>query len=81
MSDKPRKVEVYEKRFIIPDELIDGLKVQVREDIEKGTHRLIGTILFDRDIMTTIQIDEVLEVLLGSNVSSQSTTPPQAGGV
>ncbi len=80
MSDKPRKVEVYEKRFgiiaiekgfITPDELIDGLKVQVREDIEKGTHRLIGTILFDRDIMTDIQIDEVLEVLLGSNVSSQ----------
>ncbi|MBL7175658.1 MAG: hypothetical protein ISS66_07500 [Desulfobacteraceae bacterium] len=80
MSDKTRKVEIYEKRFgiiaiekgfITPDELIDGLKVQVREDIEKGTHRLIGTILFDQDIMTDIQINEVLEVLLGSNVSSQ----------
>ena len=72
MSDKTGKIENYEKRFgvlaiekgfITPDELFEALRVQVQDEIEKGTHRLIGEILLDRNSMTAAQIDEVLKVV------------------
>ena len=72
MSEKPRKMEFYEKRFgliaiekgfITPDELIKALTIQVREDIEHGTHRQIGEILLDQDIMSANQIEEVVKAI------------------
>ena len=72
MSDKTGNIENYEKRFgvlaiekgfITPDELFEALRVQVQDEIEKGTHRLIGEILLDRNSMTAAQIDEVLKVV------------------
>jgi len=72
MSDKTGNIENYEKRFgvlaiekgfITPDELFEALRVQVQDEIEKGTHRLIGEILLDRNSMTPAQIDEVLKVI------------------
>ena len=68
MSDKPRKIEHYDKRFgiiaiekgfITSEDLIEALKVQVGEDIEEGTHRLIGEILLDMDKMTAMEIEMV----------------------
>ena len=56
MADKPVKIEHYEKRFgliavekgfITPDDLIAALTIQVREDIEHGTHRQVGELLLD----------------------------------
>ena len=72
MSDRPRKIEHYEKRFgiiaiekgfITKDELIDALRIQVKEDIKKGTHRLMGEILASQDKMTARQIEDVLAEL------------------
>ena len=72
MSDKTGNIEHYEKRFgvlaiekgfITPDELFEALRVQVQDEIEKGTHRLIGEILLDRNSMTPAQIDEVLKLI------------------
>ena len=72
MSDRPGKIEHYEKRFgitafekgfITPENLIDALKIQVKEDIALKTHRLIGEILLDLDHMTAVQIQEVLDVI------------------
>jgi len=72
MSDKTGNIENYEKRFgvfaiekgfITPDELFEALRVQVQDEIEKGTHRLIGEILLDRNSMTPAQIDEVLKLI------------------
>jgi len=72
MSEKERKVERFEKRFgviavekgfITPDQLFDALKVQVQDDIEMGSHRLIGEILCAREAMTFEQVDQVLRVL------------------
>ncbi|MFX0201400.1 MAG: hypothetical protein ACFFCW_35235 [Candidatus Hodarchaeota archaeon] len=72
MSGKPRGIEHREKRFgiiatengyITADELIDVLKVQVQEDMEYGSHRLIGEILLAQGKMTVGQIDHVLRLL------------------
>jgi hypothetical protein len=74
MPSSPGKIKIgdYEMRFgttavekgyITPDELIDALKVQVHEDIEHKSHRLIGEIFLDQGKMIAGQVDEVLEVL------------------
>lgn len=72
MSDNPGKIEYYEKQFgiiaiekgfITSDELIDALKTQVEEDVEIGTHRLIGEILLDKDYITATQIENVLNTI------------------
>ena len=72
MSDKPGKIEHYEKQFgiiaiekgfISSDELIEALKIQVKEDIEYETHRLIGEILLDQNFITAQQIQEVLNTI------------------
>ena len=66
------KIEQYEKRFgmiaiekgyISPEDLNEALKVQVREEIEIGNHRLLGAILLYQDRITAIQIDDVVKTL------------------
>jgi hypothetical protein len=52
-----------EKGFITKDQLVEALSVQARENVENGSHRLIGQILLDCGLMTQAQIDEVLEML------------------
>lgn len=54
-------VTAVEKCFITADQLIDALKIQVTEDLERGQHRLLGRILLDQGLITVQQIDEVLE--------------------
>ena len=72
MEIKTHKIEHYEKRFgviakekgfITLDDLIKALTIQVKEDIEKGKHRLIGEILCDKDVMSPTQVEDVLKVL------------------
>ncbi len=70
MPDKPKGIKHYEKRFgliaikkgfITEEDLIKALSVQVREDVEFGTHRQVGEILLDLDIMNANQIEEVIK--------------------
>ena len=72
MEKKPANVDHLEKRFgiiaiekgyITPEELVDALRVQVREDIEYGCHRIIGEILLAQGNMIHAQIEEVLKTL------------------
>jgi hypothetical protein len=72
MPEVTRKAERFEKRFgvvavekgfITPDQLFDALKIQVQDDMEAGSHRLIGEILCAHDVMTSDQVDQVLQVL------------------
>jgi hypothetical protein len=56
-----------EKRFINANQLIEALRIQVMEDIEKGKHRLIGRILLEQGWMTLSQIDDVL-ASMGKNL-------------
>ena len=69
MSDKPGRIEHFEKQFgiiaiekgfITSDNLIEALKIQVEEDIDYKTHRLIGEILMERDFINAAQIQDVL---------------------
>lgn len=70
MADKPGKIEHYEKQFgiiaiekgfITSDNLIETLKIQVEEEIQYKTHRLIGEILLDKGYLTPSQIQSVLD--------------------
>ena len=51
-----------EKGFITLDQLIEALKIQIKEDLDDlTTHRLLGEILTELGFMNTKQIDEVVE--------------------
>ena len=56
-----------EKGLVTADQVIEALRVQVIEDIEKGRHRLIGRILLEQGLITLSQIEEVLESM-GKNL-------------
>ena len=61
--DKRFGVTAVEKGLITLDQLFDAMRIQLTEEIEKGEHRLIGTILFDMGVLSLPQIDEVLDAL------------------
>ncbi len=61
--DKRFGVIAVEKGFITKDQLFEALKVQITEEIEKKEHRLIGRILYDLELLTLSQIDEVLDTI------------------
>ena len=72
MSDKTLKIDHSEKRFgviaveqgmITRNQLLEALKAQVADNVEKGTHRLIGEILYQQGAITLAQISEVLMAL------------------
>ena len=52
-----------EKGFIKPNDLIEALRTQVIEDMEKGEHRLIGRILMEWGHICAEQIEEILNIL------------------
>jgi len=56
-----------EKGFITADQVVEALRIQVLEDIERGGHRLIGRILLENGQITLPQINEVLATL-GKNI-------------
>jgi hypothetical protein len=72
MSKDHSKIEHYEKQFgiiaiekgfINPDMLIDALKTQIEEEVEFHAHRLIGEILMEKDCLTAMQIQEILNAI------------------
>jgi len=52
-----------EKGFITPDILIEALRVQVLDDVEKGRHRLLGRILLEQGHLDLDQIETILKEL------------------
>lgn len=61
--DKRFGVTAVEKGFITKDQLFEALRMQITEEIEKKEHRLIGRILYDMELLTLSQIEEVLDTL------------------
>ena len=49
--------------FVTPDQLVDALAIQLKEDLTGQPHRLIGTILYDLGFMTVTQIQAGLKEL------------------
>jgi len=69
MASEHSNIEHYEKQFgiiaiekgfITADMLIEALKTQVQEEVGFRTHRLIGEILMEKDYLTAMQIQEIL---------------------
>ncbi|OGP96828.1 MAG: hypothetical protein A2Z39_04480 [Deltaproteobacteria bacterium RBG_19FT_COMBO_46_9] len=58
-----------DKGFIIAEQLIEALRTQVIGDIEQKEHKLIGTILLERGLVTREQIDEVVKELANKRTS------------
>ena len=52
-----------EKGFITEDQLFQALKIQAQENLAEGKHRLLGQILLEEGLITTPQIEEVLDVI------------------
>jgi hypothetical protein len=50
-----------EKGYITLDQLLEAIDIQIREEMEEGKHRLLGTILFEHGLITILQIDDVLK--------------------
>ena len=51
------------KGFVTTNQVVEALKIQVMENIEKREHRFIGKILLEQRLITNSQIDEVLKSL------------------
>jgi len=49
--------------FITKDQLKDAFMAQLDDDLNGRDHRLIGTILFEKGLMTWEQVDRVLKEL------------------
>lgn len=52
-----------ERGFITEDQLFQALKIQAKENLAEGKHRLLGQILLEQGLITTPQIEEVLDVI------------------
>jgi hypothetical protein len=52
-----------EKGFITPEILIEALRIQVLDDVEKGRHRLLGRILLEQGHLDLDQIEAILKEL------------------
>jgi hypothetical protein len=51
------------KGYITKEQLIHALTIQAQENIEKGTHRLLGQILVSEGFLSAEQVDDILEML------------------
>jgi hypothetical protein len=50
-----------EKGYVTPDQVIEALRIQVTEDMEKKKHRPIGVILLEQDLIAPWQLIDVLD--------------------
>lgn len=51
------------KGYVTPEQVIEALNIQVKEDISTGKHRKLGMILLEQGYIIQSQIDEVLREL------------------
>jgi hypothetical protein len=52
-----------DKGYISEDQLIKALELQAKENVTDGKHRLLGQIFLDEGLLTTTQVDEILETM------------------
>ncbi len=52
-----------EKEFISRNDLINALTIQAKENAKNGKQRFIRDILFDQNIMSVNQIEEVVKAI------------------
>jgi hypothetical protein len=49
--------------FATPEQIVDALDIQVKENLFTGRHRRIGAILLDQGIFSRSQMEEVAKAL------------------
>jgi hypothetical protein len=49
------------KGYITEEQLVKAFESQVTENISDGIHRFVGGILIEQDVMTKLQVRDVLE--------------------
>ncbi|RJR39460.1 MAG: hypothetical protein C4576_21145 [Desulfobacteraceae bacterium] len=54
-----------EKGFITPGQLGKAVMIQMKLDLEKGIHKLLGELLVELGFMTDRQVEEVLQAQKG----------------
>jgi len=52
-----------DKEYITEDQLVKGLEIQAQENIMEDKHRLLGQIFVEEGLLTTSQVDEILETM------------------
>ncbi len=52
-----------DKGFIDDNQLIKALEIQAKENVLEGKHRLLGQIFVDEGLLSTAQVDEILDVM------------------
>lgn len=52
------------KGFITSVQLIEVLSIQATENVENNKHRIIGTILREKEYLSIEQIDEILKDMM-----------------
>jgi mannitol/fructose-specific phosphotransferase system IIA component (Ntr-type) len=52
-----------EKGFVTPEQVVEALEIQVKENLSTGMHRCIGVILQSKGFITPSQLDEALKAL------------------
>ncbi|OFZ66895.1 MAG: hypothetical protein A2V79_00210 [Betaproteobacteria bacterium RBG_16_56_24] len=63
-----------EMGYITEEQLKKALCFQIEENLSGQQHRLLGTILFDKDWMTSDQIENVMNTLL-KRIRQEETIP------
>ena len=63
LMEKRFGVVAIEKGFISMAQLLEGLDIQVEEEIEQGMRRIIGAILIEKGHMDLSQVQEVVEAM------------------
>ena len=49
--------------FASPQQIVDALEIQVKDNLSTGEHRRIGKILLDQGILSQLQMEEVVKEL------------------
>jgi hypothetical protein len=52
-----------DKGYINDDQLIKALEIQAKENVMEGKHRLLGQIFVEEGLLTTAQVDDILETM------------------
>ena len=52
-----------EKGYISEGQLIKALELQTKEIMTEGKHRLLGQLFLEEGLLTTTQVNEILEIL------------------
>ena len=56
-------VTAVESGYATIDQILNAIKIQIMEDVEKGRHRIVGEILIDQGVMNPSQINDVLRTM------------------